>query len=536
MNILRFIVKNYLLTLKEKDELDFLLCDILLQEGYIIDSIPKTGNRQFGVDILAHSKSEVLFFVVKQGNIDRKMWDDGQNSVRQSMNEILDVSIRNMPSSILKKAITIVVATNGYLDESVRLNLQGYQEHHKNLSGLQINYEFWGIDEITEHVQQTLLSENLFPLDMRPVFRKALYFVAESDYKNAYYENIINTYMQKLPTSFSQHSKIKIKTIFSSLMLGAQMIAQYAASVNRFQISAKVFEYTVIKVWKWMLQNNGMEQKICSEWLIKFLNKYREWNQKYYEAIKDCCIVPKAFPAYFSVVEQKVKLYDVVGQLSSFAFVESYIDFEKANTILNTIVQLVNNNPQFFYAPYDNNIVQTTILCRAFIACGRKDSAQTLIHKQSILVSEWFHGLKKFPSQTDSFRDAINIELGNKHDNYVTSAFWGFMLLWIGILNDKSTYESVKAFLENDLNDVTKCIWVLRAQEELALYDESAMYKSGEGIVIKTEDNFESFKKIVSFIIEQFQKEEFSFDTYSFPAIEIIAGHYYNTVPRIKLD
>ena len=533
---MRFIVKNYLLTLKEKDELDLLLCDILLQDGFIIDSIPKTGNRQFGVDILAHSKSEVLFFVVKQGNIDRKMWDDGQNSVRQSMNEILDVTLRNMPSAALEKDITIVVATNGYLDDPVRLNWQGYQEQHRNYNGLHISYKFWGIDEITEQVQQTLLSENLFPLDMRPDFRKALYFVEESDYKNSYYENIINTYIQKLPTSISQHSIIKIKTIFPSLMLGAQMIAQYAASVNRFQISSKVFEYTVIKVWKWMLQNNGMEKKICSEWLIKFLNKYREWNQQYYEAIKDCCLVPKAFPSYFSVVEQKIKLYDVVGQLSSFAFVESYIDSGKANTILNTIVQLVNNNPQFFYAPYDNNIVQTTILCRAFIACGRRESALNLIHNQCIMVSEWFHGLKKYPTPTDSFRDAINIELGNTHDDYVTSSFWGFMLLWIGILNDSSTYESVKSFLENDLKDVTKCVWILRAQEELSLYDEYAMYKSGEGIVIKTEDNFDSFKEKLLFILDQYQNEVFSFDEYSFPALEIITSHYYNSIPRIKLD
>ena len=38
-------------SLKEKDELDFLLCDIFEQRGYVVDNRPKTGNRQFGVDI-----------------------------------------------------------------------------------------------------------------------------------------------------------------------------------------------------------------------------------------------------------------------------------------------------------------------------------------------------------------------------------------------------------------------------------------------------------------------------------------------------
>mgnify|MGYP007110314217 FL=1 len=42
---MRLIIKDYLLQLKEKDELDLLICDILLQMGYITDNQPKTGNR-----------------------------------------------------------------------------------------------------------------------------------------------------------------------------------------------------------------------------------------------------------------------------------------------------------------------------------------------------------------------------------------------------------------------------------------------------------------------------------------------------------
>ena len=76
--------------LKEKDELDLLLCDLLLQMGYQTDNIPKTGNRQYGVDIQAHKTNNLILCVVKQGNIDRNVWNDGQNSVRQSLDEIFD--------------------------------------------------------------------------------------------------------------------------------------------------------------------------------------------------------------------------------------------------------------------------------------------------------------------------------------------------------------------------------------------------------------------------------------------------------------
>ena len=45
---MRLVIKEYLSRLKEKDELDFLICDLLLQMGYIMDNRPETGNRQYG--------------------------------------------------------------------------------------------------------------------------------------------------------------------------------------------------------------------------------------------------------------------------------------------------------------------------------------------------------------------------------------------------------------------------------------------------------------------------------------------------------
>ena len=85
---MRLIIKDYLVKLKEKDELDLLLCDLLLAQGYITDNVPKTGNRQYGVDIQVHTSTELLLCVVKQGNVNRTVWDGNENAVRASLNEV----------------------------------------------------------------------------------------------------------------------------------------------------------------------------------------------------------------------------------------------------------------------------------------------------------------------------------------------------------------------------------------------------------------------------------------------------------------
>ena len=92
---MRLIVKEYICQLKEKDELDVLLSQIFVQKGYIADNQPKTGNRQYGVDIQLHNEDELLMLIVKQGNIDREIWDGSINAVRQSLDEIKDVIINS---------------------------------------------------------------------------------------------------------------------------------------------------------------------------------------------------------------------------------------------------------------------------------------------------------------------------------------------------------------------------------------------------------------------------------------------------------
>jgi len=102
--MIKLVIEEYLSSLKEKDELDILFSDLLKLDGYIVKNLPKTGERQYGVDLLAEKDGEVYLYVIKQGNLTRTNWDSGQNSVRQSINEIFDLYLYMMlPSEYQKK-------------------------------------------------------------------------------------------------------------------------------------------------------------------------------------------------------------------------------------------------------------------------------------------------------------------------------------------------------------------------------------------------------------------------------------------------
>lgn len=535
---MRLVIKDYLIQLKEKDELDLLLCDLLLQMGYITDNRPETGNRQYGVDIRAHNEKEVLLCVVKQGNLNRKNWDSDQNAVRQSLNDIQDFYMELIKGKERDKELHIVVATNGVMDEAVRPNWEGYVSHNTNWDGMNVRIEFWNIDKLVDDVKRYLFGEHIFGAKLQGLLRKALYFIGESDYHNEYFEGIIDLYLTQLDDK-DNHKQRKKK--LAGLYLASQMIAQYAAEANVYKNSIMISEYLIIRYWKYMLEHDMLGKIQYIEWLQKFLAAYEKWNQKYYKAVQYCCEGEDRLPAY-NPIEQRVLMYEVLGFLTSYAYYLSFLgEYEKAakercNQVLGSIINLINNHSQFPYAPYDQHVGVISMLYRLLDRLGRIEDINTLIQYQCTHLAHFYLMYKKYPTAADSFEDAVNIHMGFPAEDYITSAFWGTMLQWMVLMEQKEMYQQLQPFLSKDLAEVTKCVWFLRAEEETKFYDAYAMNLAGEGVALNVEPEFEKMKEHMEFIMRQYEEEKFSFDEYSFEALEFIVCRYYGSLVRTKRE
>lgn len=535
---MRLVIKDYLLQLKEKDELDLLLCDLLLQMGYITDNKPETGNRQYGVDIRAHNKWEILLCVVKQGNLKRNNWDSGENAVRQSLNDIKDVYIELIKGKEREKKLRIVVATNGVIDEAVRPNWEGYKSQNVVWNGIEVNIEFWGIDELVDYIQKYLFDEHIFGTEMQRLLRRALYYTGEPDYRNGYFECIIDSYI----VQFNNKDVPKVrKKKLAGLYLASQMVAQYAAETGTYKISVNVTEYLIIRYWKYMLEYNYLGKSQYVEWLHKFLFAYEKWNQKYFEEVRYCCEGKNRIPLY-NPVEQRVMLYEMLGYLVSYAY---YLSFQKeynieaqkkCRQIQDNIISLINNYSQYPYAPYDQHVGIISMLYRFLGKMGRTEDIEWLLQYQCICLAYYYIIYKKYPTAQDTFEDAINIHMGFQTEDYLTSGFWGTMMEWIVLMEQKDLYQQLYLFLKEDLAKVTKCVWFLRAEEESSFYDAYAMNSVGEGVSISEEKTFEELKEKVLFCLKQYEGEKFSFEEYSFESLEFIVCRYYGYLVRVKKE
>lgn len=527
---MRLIVKEYISQLKEKDELDVLISQIFVQKGYIADNLPKTGNRQYGVDIQLHNEDELLMFVVKQGNINREIWDGSINAVRQSLDEIKDVVMNFLTLEERKKSIKIIVATNGQREEPIKLNWNSYVNNNRLWNGLPITIEFMGIDDIVKEILDNYFNEYLFNDSLHSAMRKALYFIDEGDYKREYYEKIVDS----LIASLKNANRKKFDKTCAALYLASQMICQYAFDNGNNKISIMVSEYVVIKYWKYLIEGDFFEKTIYIEWLLKFCKCYEKWNDIYISKIEKVVDKKVILPNY-NVVENRVLLYEILGYIASYGNYLLDVYPKKAMHILDLIIGLINEYPYFNYTPFDSNIGEVIMIYNILYYYNRIADINTLISNQVYTIIDYYKSQNKFPAQSDSYEEAVKIEESDETVDYEVSAFWGYYLLLIEELNLRDLYEIIKEFLKVDLKNVSKCIWFLKKDEELLFYEPYAMWRAGEGIEVKVERNFDEFCSIVQFILKQYQNDIFSFEEYSFKSLEIITCRYFGYIPRVKI-
>ena len=113
---MKLIIREYLASLRERDELDAILPDLLSQLGMNVFSRPGRGGRQDGVDVAAVGKldgkaQKVCLFAIKPGDLTRRDWArDGVQDLRPSLIEILDAYIPNrLPAEHQDKDVVICI-------------------------------------------------------------------------------------------------------------------------------------------------------------------------------------------------------------------------------------------------------------------------------------------------------------------------------------------------------------------------------------------------------------------------------------------
>ena len=107
------------------------------------------------------------------------------------------------------------------------------------------------------------------------------------------------------------------------------------------------------------------------------------------------------------------------------------------------------------------------------------------------------------------------------------------MMQWLIMYEQQDLYSEIKDFLNEDLRDVTKCVWFIKSDEEDFLYNRGVLYEAGDCTALNT-SSYKALKDNIDLIEQQYKKDHFSFNDYSFDALEFILSKYYGSYVRVR--
>lgn len=507
---MKFVLKEYLELLKEDGELDSLITDLLFSMNIIPISKPQRG-RQFGVDISAigtdnDGVKKVFLFAVKQGNITRNIWDSNPNSIRQTLNEILDVYI---PKVLTKnqKALPqkIIVATNGVLEQTVQLNWNSYLD--ENSQPNKIEFDFWGIDKIASQTDEYLLPEQIFPNDLKILLRKTLAFIDLADYDCNHYYSLL----EKLFESKTNKKKEVLK-VLRIVRVCFSVIHKWSKDAQNLKQSIVASERTLLLTWNWMRENDLLKNNYVLDEFYNIHSLKITIGREYFLKIREHLYVKHSLFKYSrNQLEYSLTIWEQMGILSSIALTEiaegqmhlvtdnkdyTNICFSNANEYVIGLKYLIANNPPTKYPEYDEHLIEISLTLILLYKAKEFEFAKNWIGNLITGFNDCYK-LKRFiPLFRTDYEELANIHLGNSISEPHSSMLLPLLAEWAVILNEPGLYDLVKKMISENYPEIDLQIWFPESTSEDFLYTTNMSRKSGHAkCSIELYDDVEKYKK-----------------------------------------
>ena len=497
---MKLILQHYLASLKERDELDAILPDLLSQLGLNVFSKPGRGTRQDGVDVAAVGRlngeeEKVYLFSIKAGDLTRSNWNgDTSQSLRSSLKEITDSYIpHRLPSQHKGKPIVICLCFGGVVKEPVRLQVNGYIENAETEG---ILFEEWNGDKLAELIQDNFLREELLPSDSRSFLRKSLALIDEPE---ASYRHFANLLTALSPTKKSGQKEIV--TSIRQMNLCLWIHYSWAREAGNLEATYLISELTLLHAWE--VTKNVLGKKTKTDKAIQ--HTFRVIRQSYLNLslfFIEKTILPFASKKHAlstSVVascdlDVNLRLFDLLGRLA-IRTIWIYSDLEKipgedagAHEGIMTplgfcsqaIKHLVTSNPALYLPVKDDQTIDLTLAI--FMLLLLRDSDEDIKVWLNELMDRADFALKangKYPCNIQSYSKLLEHPgQGDKYlrENTVGSILYPMIGLFAQLISDADLFEKVRNIKNNHLNHCNFQLWFPDESSEEHFYTNSDVH------------------------------------------------------------
>lgn len=488
---MKLIIRDYLGSLKEREELDAILPDLLSELGFIVYSKPTRGTRQYGVDIAAvgnddDGERKIFLFSVKQGDLNRQDWDGTPQGLRSSLNEIRDVYIpTRIPKRYRSLKIVICLCFGGDVQEQVRTEVTLYTEQN---STPVVSFDEWNGDRIASLLMHGILREEILPKDLRASFQKSVAMVEQPDVAYFYFSELVKQLCMKVGSR--QKSRI---TVARQIYICLWILFVWARSIDNLEAPYRASELALLNVWhllRPLIDKSSKDAKSISTVLHQLI----ELHGIVAAELLDKKIIPHTakLHAISSAVESRnsvdinLKLFDLIGRIALRGIWQLWAADHsdaigasdrrhRARKYVQTGFELILNNPALTSPLCDQQAIDIALfLLLAAFSGDAQDSISSWLHEMTVRLNFAFRLDGKYLCVFTEYRDLI--EHPKEHtDVYRREATSGSILIpliaaWLAAFKDESALKALVNLQKSKLQHCTLQLWLPDAASEDQLY------------------------------------------------------------------
>jgi len=242
---MRPIVREFFRGLRERDELDVIVPELLTAMGFELLSRPMRGTTQYGADVAAvgpdvDGERKLFLFSIKRGDLNRTEWSGASDqALRPSLEDIRDAYLRNVAPEHEDLPVVIVITIGGIVLENVLPRVNGYMRDQQTA---RISYRLWTGDTLAEKVLNGALREEVFPAERRSMLRKAAAMVEEPDVALAHFGRLI----EAVSIELAQGESARVRLLYLALWI----LFVWGREAGNLDAPYRASELVVLRSWE----------------------------------------------------------------------------------------------------------------------------------------------------------------------------------------------------------------------------------------------------------------------------------------------
>ncbi len=540
------IIQEYLSSLKEDNELDYLFPLLLDNMGFKIISTPKNskGQSQYGKDVVAigpdeNGKKWKWYFELK-GYISKDITEHTfgvEDGIRESLLEAKDIDFESFSIPHFNELPTkYVLVHNGILKENFRRRFESFIE--KNFE--KDTFERWGIEKLTDLFSDYLFDEYLFSDEESYILMKRTLVLLDTPSENF---SSLNKLIQIQFSKCNNTSKAEDRTVaklFSSLWLICSLVDKYSDEYDNLTPSKYCINLVILKSWAFILRKKWEKNKTVLSKFTNLLNYQIDIYLRYINKTYSIASANKGLYSFGKTDTESIcyplRCFQYLNDVLYFSFLCEYTckpskRLELRKQQIQYIKKIVEANSGFDMALLDTNSISILYLI-SYIAggdCSDEDLVFIANYVSRIIQNMIirFRRNNMLP-EIDGNKMALAHSLFNKSDDYIDDSSLLILNLaeiaaW---LNNDELYELIKTLVNESGVDLQIVYPISNHELEIQLFEGNVSNNVATETSIKLPDNIVKFQKDYR---KKCFKIDFKADLAGFPYLTTLAHMFYKT-------